>query len=186
MKEESVYFEYEELPTIPQYVTPVDTHLDKQLEYIKQKGIFVEEEQLHRMLNQKIYTKSQEEAQEETLYFVDTSYSQGFVVNESTVSWRSKDLIIKGKTKATMVVNKLNLYRDMLLRAYELGYDPDKINNENGVYGIRYDFDTDPRGFLYATSHHRLQLFVFRIFFTNKDSCNRLLDEFGERIKMYY
>lgn len=186
MKEESVYFEYEELPAIPQDVTPVDTHLDKQLEYIKEKGILVEEDQLQRMVNNKIYTKAQEEAEEETLYFVDTSYNDGFVVNESTVSWRSKDLIIKGKTKASMVVNKLNLYRDMLLRAYELGYDPDKINNENGVYGIRYDFDTDPRGFLYATSHHRLQVFVFGIFFTNKDSCNRLLEEFGVRIKMYY
>jgi hypothetical protein len=186
MKEESVYFEYDELPTIPQDLTPVDTHLDKQLEYIKQKGILVEEDQLHRMLNQKIYTKAQEEAQEETLYFVDTSYSQGFVVNELGVSWRSKDLIIKGKTKATMFVNKLNLYRDMLLRAYELGYDPDKINNENGVYGIRYDFVPASRGHLYATSHHRLQVFVFGIFFTNKDSCNRLLDEFRERIKMYY
>jgi hypothetical protein len=186
MKEESVYFEYEELPTIPQDVTPTDTHLDKQLEYIKEKGILVEEDQLHRMVNNKIYTKAQEQAEEETHYFVDTSYSQGFVVNESSVSWRSKHLIIKGKNKATMVVNKLNLYRDMLLRAYELGYDPDKINNENGVYGIRYDFDTDPRGFLYATSHHKLQVFVFGIFFTNKDSCNRLLDEFGERIKLYY
>jgi hypothetical protein len=186
MKEESVYFEYEELPTIPQDLTPVDTHLDKQLEYIKQKGILVEEDQLHRMLNQKIYTKAQEEAQEETLYFVDTSYSQGFVVNESTVSWRSKDLIIKGKTKATMIVNKLNLYRDIMLRAYELGYNPDKINNENGVYGIRYDFDTDPRGYLYVTNHHKLQVFVFGIFFSNKDACDQLFKEFEVRIKMYY
>lgn len=185
MKEET-YFKYEELPTIPQDVTPIDTHLDKQLEYIKQKGIFVEEDQLHRMLNQKTYTKAQKEAEEETHYFVDTSYSQGFVVNESTVSWRSKDLIIKGKTKATMIVNKLNLYRDMMLRAYELGYDPTKILNEQGVYGIRYDFDRDPRGFLYATIHHKLQVFVFGIFFTNQDACNKLLEEFGVRIKMYY
>ena len=186
MKEESVYFEYEELPTIPQDVTPVDTHLDKQLEYIKEKGILVEEDQLQRMVNNKIYTKAQEEAEEETHYFVDTSYSQGFVVNESTVSWRSKDLIIKGKTKATMIVNKLNLYRDMMLRAYELGYDPAKINNEQGVYGIRYDFDQDPRGILFVTNHHKLQVFVFGIFFNNQDACNKLLEEFGVRIKMYY
>jgi hypothetical protein len=185
MKEET-YFEYEELPTIPQELVPTDTHLDKQLEYIKEKGILVEEDQLQRMVNNKIYTKAQEEAEEETFYFVDTSYNDGFVVNESTVSWRSKDLIIKGKTKATMVVNKLNLYRDMLLRAYELGYDPAKINNENGVYGLRYDFDTDPRGLLYVTSHHKLQVFVFGIFFSNKDACNQLLEEFGVRIKMYY
>ena len=186
MEKETPYFNYEDLPTIPQDVTPVNTHLDKQLEYIKEKGILVEEDQLHRMLTQKVYNKAQEEAEEETDYFVVTRCCHGFVVNVSSVSWRSKDLIIKGKTKATMVVNKLNLYHDMLLRAYELGYDPNILLYGKSVYGLRYNFDVDPKGIVYVTSHSQLQVFIFGIVFTNKDDCEKLLDEFEDRIKLYY
>jgi hypothetical protein len=186
MKEESGYFEYEELPAIPQDVTPVDTHLDKQLEYIKKKGIFVEEDHLQRIVTNKLYAESIDRTEKETNYFINLNYSTGFIVTESSISGRSKHLLIKGKEKAKLIANRLNLYHDIMIRAYDLGYDPNKINNENGVYGIRYDFDTDPRGFLYVTSHHKLQVFVFGIFFSNKDACVQLLKEFEERIKMYY
>lgn len=185
MKEETDYFEYEDLPTIPQDVTPVDTHLDKQLEYIKNKGILVEEDQLQRMVNNKLYSDSQERSEEETHYFIDSNYNAGFIANESSVSWRSKHLIIKGKKKAQMIANKLNLYHDMMIRAYDLGYDPDDIHRHT-TYGIRYDFDDDSNGKLYTISHSRLQVFVFGIMFKDRSACDQLLDEFRDRIKLYY
>lgn len=180
------YTDFEELPTIPQDPTPQHTHLDKQLEYIKERGILVEEDQLNRMVNTNIYTKAQEQSEEETHYFIDSSYNTGFIVNESSVSWRSKHLIIKGKKKASLIANKLNLYHDMLIRAYELGYNPDDIYKSHTTYGIRYDFHDGSDGKLYVISHSNIQVFVFGIVFRDRSTCETLLSEFEDRIKLYY
>jgi hypothetical protein len=186
MKKESVYFEYEELPAIPQDVTPVDTHLDKQLEYIKKKGIFVEEDHLQRIVTNKLYAESIDRTEKETNYFINLNYNTGFIITESSVSGRSKHLLIKGKEKATLIANRLNLYHDIMIRAYELGYEPFTISEGKSVYGLRYDFDNKPTGKLYVAVHYSLQVFIFGIYFSEKEPCKQLLDEFGERIKMYY
>ena len=186
MEKETPYFNYEDLPTIPQDVTPVNTHLDKQLEYIKEKGILVEEDQLNRMVTNKLYDESTERVEKVTPYFIDSSPSLGLIINKSSIAWREERLVIRGKEKASLIANKLNLYHDMLVRAYELGYDPNILLYGKSVYGLRYNFDVDPKGIVYVTSHSQLQVFIFGIVFTNKDDCEKLLDEFEDRIKLYY
>jgi hypothetical protein len=73
-----------------------------------------------------------------------------------------------------------------MIRAYELGYGPFTIKQGKTVYGLRYDFDNEPTGKLYVAFHYSLQVFIFGIYFSEKEPCKQLLDEFGERIKMYY
>jgi hypothetical protein len=185
MEKETSYFNYEDLPTIPQDVTPVNTHLDKQLEYIKEKGILVEEDQLNRMVTNKLYDESTARVEKVTSYFIDSSPSLGFIINKSSIE-RKESLLIRSKEKASLIANKLNLYQDMLVRAYELGYDPNVSLHNKSVYGLRYNFDVDPEGKVYVTSHSQLQVFIFGIVFTNEFACEILLDEFKDRIKLYY
>lgn len=181
------YEDYIELPPSFDEVITEKTHLDKQIEYIKEKGILVKKEELDTLIKNKSYHDAIVKSKEELDYFINVHYTTGFVATESCVAYRSKHLIVKSKKKAEMLANKLNLYHDIMLRAYELGYDTDAlISNGNTIYGIRYDFDTDPEGILYTTMHSKIQVFVFGIFFSDKKSSDILLNEFKDRIRLYY
>jgi hypothetical protein len=160
------------------------THLDKQIEFIREQGIIVDQDSIKTMLNNKSYTDAIAQDKEETYYFIDSSYSDGLKASESHVSYRNQDYLIKGKTCAENIAQKLRLYHDMLQYTNELGGCD---NHRAGTwYGIRCDYDEDPRGHLYVTSHTNINPFVFGIVFRASEKAELLLKKFETRIKLYY
>lgn len=161
-----------------------ETHLDKQIEFIKQQGLIVDENAINTMLNNKSYTDAIEQDEEEKYYFIDSSYSDGLRASESHVSYRDPSYLIKGKTRANNIAHKLSLYHDMLQYSDKLGGCDTR---KQGIwYGIRCDYDTDPRGKLYVTSHTNINPFVFGIVFRTSEKAEKLLLKFETRIRLFY
>lgn len=84
------------------------------------------------------------------------------------------------------MTEKIQLLIDMSQRMFEMhtthGFDPYKT-----VYGIRFDYE---KGLgdkeLYVNGHSNINPFVFGIAFNHRSQAESLLEEFKERIEMYY